>query len=168
MAESRTSVLKGLEPWEQPVRALPGLVHLAPQVAHPDDPLTSVVESFARDRGASAVFVVDADDRLIGAIPEKTLDLGLLTLALPERLWPSLREMDTRDVLRVARGGPRYARDLLHPVRSVKPESTLREALALMTHAGQSVVALVDERDRLLGYLSLFEVLAHLLSGARG
>ena len=92
------------EPWDQPVRDFPGLVHLAPPINHPEDPLTAVIESFSRDRGASAIYVVDADDRLLGCIREQALDADLVTLVVPQRLWPAIREMDTRAVLRASRG----------------------------------------------------------------
>ena len=151
------------EPWERPIRDFPGLVHLAPPVTHPDDPLTAVVETFSRDRGAGAVFVVDADDRLLGCIREQALDTDLVTLVLPERLWPSVRDLDRRDVLRAARPDARRARDLMTRTRSITPDTPLKDVLASMARADQPVVALVDDQGRLMGYLRLFEVLAHFL-----
>jgi CBS-domain-containing membrane protein len=155
------------EPWQRPVREFTGLVHLAPAISHPDDPLTAVVEAFARDSGAGMVFVVDTEDRLLGCIPEGTLDADLVTVVLPERLWSSLLDMDTRAVLRVARATPRHARDLMQPVRSVTPDAPLKDALAAMARAEQPVTPLLDAEGRLLGYLRLFEVLAHFIRASR-
>ena len=160
---SPTASHQAREPWDHPVRDFPGLVHLAPPINHPDDPLTAVIESFSRDRGASAIFVVDADDHLVGCIREQALDADLVTLVVPQRLWPAIREMDTRDVLRAARGPRRTAREVMVGVRSITPQTSLTDAVGLMTRSGQPTAPLVDADGRLLGYIRLFEVLAHFL-----
>jgi len=165
-ASSPTASHQPREPWDRPVRDFPGLVHLAPPINHPDDPLTAVIESFSRDRGASAIFVVDADDHLVGCIREQALDADLVTLVVPQRLWPAIREMDTRDVLRAARGPRRTAREVMVGVRSITPQTSLTDAVGLMTRAAQPTAPLVDADGRLLGYIRLFEVLAHFLRQA--
>src|SRR4051794_3133737 len=150
-----------VDPWHRPVRDFPGLVHLAPPITHPDDSLTTVIDAFSRDQGAGALFIVDEDDKLLGGIPERAIDADLATLVLPQRLWPVVHEMDTRAALRAARGTSRRARDLMVHVRSITPDSRLVDAVALMIRSQHPTLALVDETGRLLGYLRLFEVLAH-------
>jgi CBS-domain-containing membrane protein len=145
------------------VRDFPGLVHLAPPINHPEDPLTAVIESFSRDRGASAIFVVDAEDHLVGCIREQALDADLVTLVLPQRLWPAIRQMDTRDVLRAARGPRRTAREVMVGVRSIGPHTSLTDVVGVMIRAEQPTAPLVDSDGRLLGYVRLFELLAHFL-----
>ena len=149
--------------WARPIRDFPGLVHLAPPLNYLDDPVLAVIEAFSRDRGAGAILVVDSDDRLLGCIPEQALDADLVTLVLPQRLWPAIHEMDTRDVLRAARAPKLKARDLMVGVRSVTPQTTLTDAVGRIVRARQSMAPLVDEHDRVLGYIRLFEVLAHFL-----
>ena len=149
--------------WARPIHDFPGLVHLAPPLNYLDDPVSAVINAFARDPGAGAIFVVDADDHLLGYIPEEALDADLVTLVLPQRLWPAVREMDTRDVLRAARAPTLKARELMVGVRSVTPKTTLTEAVGLMVRARQPVAPLLDEHHRLLGYIRLFEVLSHFL-----
>jgi CBS domain-containing protein len=161
-----SSSASGAQPqdaWARPIRDFPGLVHLAPPLNYLDDPVSAVIEAFSRDRGAGAIFVVDADDHLLGCIPEQALDADLVTLVLPQRLWPALREMDTRDLLRAARAPKLKARDLMVGVRSVTPQTTLTDAVGQMVRARQPMAPLLDEHDRLLGYIRLFEVLAHFL-----
>ena len=68
-------------------------------------------------------FVVDADDHLLGRIREQALDADLVTLVVPQRLWPAIREMDTREVLRAARGPKRTAREVMVGVRSIRPHT---------------------------------------------
>jgi CBS-domain-containing membrane protein len=163
-AESATSSRRQLETaWARPLSEFPGLVHLAPPVNHPEDTLTAVIETFSRDHGAGAVFVVDADDHLLGCIPEQALDADLVTVVLPQHLWPAVREMDTREVLRAARAPRLKARDLMVGVRSVTPNTTLTDAVGQMVRARQNMAPLLDEQQRLLGYIRLFELLAHFL-----
>ena len=145
------------------MRDFPALVHLAPAVSHPDDAMDQVIDIFARDQGAGAVFVVDDDDHLLGCIAEDALDRDLVTLVLPEHLWSAVRELDTRSILRAARHQVRHASDLMVSTRAVRPDTPLEEALIVMAHAPRPIAPLVDEHGRLLGYLRLFEVLAHLL-----
>jgi CBS domain-containing protein len=156
-----TSALK--KPWDRPIEEFPGLVHLAPPVNHPDDPLTAVIEAFSKDRGAGAIFVVDSEDRPVGCIRERTLDMDLITLTLPEQLWPSIREMDARDFLRATHARTRTAGELMVPVKTVAASTPLKDAVAHMARGGQPAIGLVDAEGRLLGYISLFEALAHLL-----
>jgi CBS-domain-containing membrane protein len=152
-----------MDAWARPLRDFPGLVHLAPPLNSPDDPVTSVIDAFARDRGAGAIFVVDHDDHLLGCIPEQALDADLVTLALPQRLWPAVREMDTRDVLRAARAPKLKARDLMVGVRSVTPDTPLTDAVGQMVRSHQTMAPLVDEHERVLGYVRLFDLLAHFI-----
>ena len=159
----QTSSAASAELWRQPMSALRGLVRLAPPVVHPNDHLDVIVEAFARDPGARAIFVIDDDDHLLGWIREESLDADLLTLVLPRQLWSESDGMDTRAVLRAARGTAVMARELMGKVRSVTPETRLSEAVGIMSRARQSVAPLVDAEGRLLGYLRLLEVLAHVL-----
>ncbi len=145
------------------MRHFGGLVHLAPPVSHPDDPLTAIVETFSRDPGAGAIFVVDGDDHLLGCIREDALDADLVKLVLPQRLWSSIDDMDTRAVLRAARGPRLTARDLMLKVRSITPDTLVSDAIGIMARTRQSTAPLVDTDGRLLGYVRLLELLAHLL-----
>jgi CBS-domain-containing membrane protein len=167
-ASSSAASQHAREPWHRPVRDFPGLVHLAPPINHPDDPLQAVIESFSRDPGANAIFIVDAEDHLVGCIREQALDADLVTLILPQHLWPAVREMDTRDLLRAARGPRRTAREAMVGVRSITPQTPLIEAVGVMTRAQQPTAPLVDADGRLLGYVRLFEVLAHFLRQESG
>jgi CBS-domain-containing membrane protein len=163
---SQASAAATAQLWRQPVSALRGLVRLAPPVIRPNDQLAAIVEAFARDPGAHAIFVVDDQDHLLGWIREESLDADLLTLVLPRQLWSESDGMDTRAVLRAARGTAVAARELMGKVRSVTPETRLSEAVGVMSRSRQSVAPLVDDAGRLLGYLRLLEVLAHVLRSA--
>src|SRR5579883_2703493 len=89
---------------DRPVRDCPNLLHLGPPLVREDSSLDEIVTALSADPGARVVFVGDAEDRLLGWIPERTLDAGLLIMALPGELWRALGELDTRELLRASRG----------------------------------------------------------------
>ncbi len=151
------------DPWLRPLQDFPGLTHLAPPVAHPETPLRQVVAALSSDPGSRVVFVIDADDRLVGWIPERTLDADLFLVLLPSEMWPAAGDVDTRSLMRSARGKSVTARQLMSPPRTVKANTSLKEAVLDMNRSKQHIVALVDDQERLLGYVTLFDVLAELL-----
>src|SRR5260370_5821279 len=142
-SSAATAGREASDPWTRPVSEFAGLVHLAPPVNHPEDQLNLTVEAFSRDPGAGAIFVVDGDDRLLGYIREEALDADLVRLVLPQRLWSAIDDMDTRTILRAARGPRLTARDFMVKVRSITSETLLTDAIALMARAHQSLAPLV-------------------------
>jgi CBS domain-containing protein len=152
---------------ERPVRDFPDLIHLAPPVAHSDSLLNDLVLAMSRNPSAHCVFVTDVDDRVLGVISEQAVDVDLLTQVLPEPVWSEIREWDARELVRAATVGRRTARDLMTRVQCLRVDQTLREALAIMSHRKDSLLPLVDDQGRLLGYLTLFDTLAGLLSAPR-
>jgi hypothetical protein len=66
-------------------------------------------------------------------------------------------------VLRAARGPRRTAREVMVGVRSIGPQTSLTDAVGIMIRAEQPMAPLVDADGRLLGYVRLFELLAHFL-----
>ena len=151
--------------WDRPLVDFPNLLHLAPPICHPDDSVEAVIAVFSADPGARSVFVVDTGDHILGAIPERILDRDLMTMVLPQELWSSVGDLDTRELMRFAKGSFRRARDLMSSARSVSASSRLRDAVSVMGRHGEAVVALVDDDHRLIGYLTMFEVLAELMAG---
>ncbi|MEA2639721.1 MAG: hypothetical protein QOF51_1115 [Chloroflexota bacterium] len=149
--------------WQRRLSECSGLVHLAPPVAYPNTSLANVVTSLANDPRPGGVFVTDADDRLLGWIPERTLDADLLVTLLPSELWRSVGEVDVRDLLRAARAHGQTAKDLMRPARTVQPDAALKDVIVMLARSESRVLALVDDQKRLLGYVTMFDVLADLL-----
>jgi len=149
--------------WQRRLRQCAGLVHLAPPVAHPESSLADIVGALATDPQSGGVFVTDAEDRLLGWIPERTLDFDLLVTVLPSDLWRTVGEVDVRDLLRATRARTQTARELMRPARMVHPDTELKEAVIAMARGEPRVLALVDDQQRLLGYVTLFDILADLL-----
>ena len=142
---------------------LPSLAHLAPPVVGPADPIDTIVAALSRDPGATMAFVTDQQDRLLGVVPEHALDADLITLVLPPAALPALVPIGGRDALRAARGRGLTAGELMTSVGAVTPSTTVSDAIALMWRAGQRAMPLVDGSGALLGYVTLFELLAVLL-----
>lgn len=149
--------------WRRSVETFPSLLHLAPPVVRPDDSLADIVAALSSDPGARQIFVTDGQDHLVGAIPEQRLDADLVKLVLPQPLWATLGELDTRELLLAAKGKRQTARDLMSPCAKMELQDQLGNAVISMIRASQNVIALVDEQHRLLGYLGLFEILTELL-----
>lgn len=151
---------------QRPIHDCPNLVHLAPPLVRPDSKLDEIVAALSSDPGARVVFVGDAGDRLVGWIPERALDTGLLMMALPAELWRSIGELDMRELLRASHGKSQTASELMVPARTVTGATLLKDAVISMARHSYQVVGLVDEQQRLLGYLTLFEVLAAVSTSA--
>ena len=149
--------------WQRQVGDFAHLLHLGPPAVRPKDPIEAVVLALSRDPHARSVFVTDADDHLLGAIPEQRLDADLVKLVLPQPLWPALGELDTRELMRAASRVRETASDLMGRGIEAKVETSLKDVVIGMIRGGQPVTALTDPEHRLLGYVSLFEILAELL-----
>jgi CBS domain-containing protein len=148
--------------WQRAIQDCPNLVHLAPLAVRPESRLGEIVTALSSDLAAGVVFVTDADDRLVGWIPERTLDTGLMMTTLPGEMWRSVGEFDMRELLRAAHGKDQTAIELMSAPRTVTGGTALKDAVLTMVGGKHRVIALVDDQQRLLGYLTLFEVLAEL------
>jgi CBS domain-containing protein len=149
--------------WQRPVADFPSLLHLAPPIARAHDSLEAVVSVLAFNPSARSVFVVDDEDHLLGIISERRLDRDLVKVVLPRSLWPSVSDLSPRELLVLAKGKAQTAGDLMRRCASASTETPLKDALAEMIRDDEPVLPLVDDQRRLLGYLSLFEILAELL-----
>ena len=138
----------------------PSVMHLAPAITRPYDGLKEVVSMLASDPRPGVVFVADGEDRLLGWISEDTLDSDLLVAVLPGDRWLTSGEMDTSEIVRAAQLFQQTARDLMSPAGTATPDLTLREAVSAMSSPHHRVLALVDDQQRLLGYVTLFDILA--------
>ncbi len=141
----------------------PSLIHLAPAITRPDDGLKQVVSALASDPRPGVVFVADEEDRLLGWISEDTLDSDVLVAVLPGDRWLTSGEMDTPEIKRAARSLQQTAREMMDPAGTATPDITLRDAITSMSNSRHRVLALVDDQQRLLGYVTLFDILAAVL-----
>lgn len=140
------------------------VLHLMPPSVAPSSTLPALVAAVAADPRAHCAFVVDADARLIGIVSESDLDRDLALLLAPDAA--AVEQTGVRALARAAHGVHETADHLMRPAVTVRAHERLGAAVRRMQAAGQETAALVDGDGRLLGYLSLFEVLAALLAEA--
>jgi CBS domain-containing protein len=142
------------------------VLHLVPPTVAPTDTLGALVTAVAIDPRARCAFVVSGDARLLGVVPESDLDTDLALLLAPEA--STAEQTGPRVLARVARGARETAEHLMrHPV-VVTAHDRLDSAVRRMRAGGQETAAVVDADGHLLGYLSLFEVLAAFLEADGG
>jgi CBS-domain-containing membrane protein len=142
------------------------VLHLLPPAVAPSATIPALVAAVASDPRARCVFVVDPSSRLLGVVDETDLDRDLALLLTPEST--SVEQTGLRALSHAARGVHETAQHLMHAAVTVTSGDTIGVAVHRMRAGGEETAALVDGAGRLLGYLSLFEVLAALLEAVGG
>lgn len=140
------------------------VLHLVPPSVAPSSTLPALVAAVAADPRAHCAFVVDAESHLMGIVSESDLDRDLALLLAPDPA--AVEQTGVRALARAARGVHETAEHLMRPAVTVSSNDRLAGAVRRMQAVGAETAALVDGDGRLLGYLSLFEVLAALLADA--
>jgi CBS domain-containing protein len=145
---------------DEPISALRSLVHLAPPVVAREDGIARMAAAIAAAPEAGVAFVVDEDAHLLGAVTRKDLDMQLLALALPIVAARRIDLADQKEVWGWARGTGATAANLMIGMAGASVDDPLSEAIEGAIADGRDVVPVVDRDERLLGYISVFEVLA--------
>lgn len=140
------------------------VLHLVPPSVSPTATLPALVAAVASDPRAHCAFVVDAQARLLGIVSESELDRDLALLLAPDPA--AVEQTGVRALAHAARGVHETAEHLMRPAVTVSSRDRLAVAVRRMQSAGHETAAFVDGEGHLLGYLSLFEVLAALLAEA--
>ncbi|MGH7686905.1 MAG: CBS domain-containing protein [Candidatus Dormibacteria bacterium] len=142
------------------------VLHLLPPAVVPSATIPTLVAAVASDPRARCAFVLDPDSRLLGVVDESDLDRDLALLLTPEST--SVEQTGIRALSQAARGVHETAQHLMHPAVTVRVSDRIGDAVHRMRAGGEETAALIDGDGRLLGYLSLFEVLGALLEAAGG
>jgi CBS-domain-containing membrane protein len=145
---------------DQPISALRALVHLAPPVVARDDGIARLAAAIASDPAAGVAFVVDEQAHLLGAVTRKDLDVQLLALALPRVAARRMDFADQREVWGWAHGTDATAANLMVGIAVASVDDRVSQAIERAIDDGRDVVPVLDREHRLLGYISVFEVLA--------
>jgi CBS-domain-containing membrane protein len=145
---------------EQPISALRSLVHLAPPVVTAGDGIAKMAAAISAAPEAGVAFVVDENAHLLGAVTRKELDMQLLALALPKVAARRVDLADQKEVWGWAHGVDATATNLMVGMAVASVDDPLSKAIERAIADGRDVVPVVDRDQRLLGYISVFEVLA--------
>ena len=127
------------------------------------DSMDSVLAQFAGRTGLRSIFVTDDEGRLVGVITRSDL-LDWTKLRLGAVLTGALTQDRLMRLSQLVRAAT--ARDAIHPggpVVSVGPDADVGEALHEMLEADLTALPVVDGQGRILGDLTLSDVLRHVL-----
>lgn len=125
--------------------------------------LEQILQRFSHEAELRSIFVTDASGRLTGVITRRDLLYwtrlrlgvalkGLTTTDSILRLAQLVRADTAKDIIRA--GGEKV---------SVHPDDPLEQALQLMLYADIIALPVVDEEGKILGDLTLSDLLRHLL-----
>jgi CBS domain-containing protein len=145
---------------DQPISTLRSFVHLAPPVVARSDGIARLAAAIAAAPQAGVAFVVDEDAHLLGAVTKKDLDMQLLALTLPKVAARRVDLADQKEVWGWAHGVDATAANLMVGMPGVSVDDPLSKAIENAIDDGRDVVPVIDRDERLLGYISVFEVLA--------
>ena len=105
--------------------------------------------------------VVADDGRLVGLLDVHALADSIFVHVFPEDYLSGISDLE--EVRRFAeRTQAQRARDIMRPPQAVKHDENAREAFHRMHKEGLSGLPIVDEGYRVVGYVSILELLAVL------
>ncbi len=136
-------------------------------LVHESNSLEEVLWRFSQEAALRGIFVTDDSGHLAGVITRRDL-LHWTRLRLGTALEGPLTQDDILRLAHLVRADT--ARDAIHPGDeevSVRPDDPLDQALQIMLDSDIIALPVVDDEGRILGDLTLSDVLRHLL-GAQG
>lgn len=123
--------------------------------AREEDPLSEVVLKIAEDKETMLACVVDEDDKLKGIITPREI---LKAVELREYGAISSMSFGGGEVLHILTSN--YAKDIMRPPVSVKPDDEVRKALDVMLNEPFYEVPIVDEEGKIVGEVNFFSITA--------
>jgi CBS domain-containing protein len=136
------------------------LLHLAPPAVSPGSTLVDILDVLAADQRPGVIMVIGEGGKLVGWIPETRLEMDVMLMLVPDAVHDSNRGLD----LAAARGVLLTASQLMAPATTVTIESSLEEVLRAMIESKSRAVALVDDEQRLLGYVTMPDIIRDLVT----
>jgi CBS domain-containing protein len=138
-----------------------------PALVHRDDSLRAVASAMTAHPDMLIACVVGDEGRLLGIIRLKAVADDLFLHLLPEAFLGEMFELD--NALHYAdQLSHRTAADIMEEPAYVMPADTVDEAFRRMHARKLLALPLVDEAYRVIGYLSLLELLSLFNRGAAG
>lgn len=129
-----------------------------PVTVHPEDALRAVAEVSVQHPECGVLLVVDHHNVLVGLIRATQLVNDIFVKIVPEEFLSGIGQVPAAlDYAR--RLGARTAGDIMEAPVSVHAGQTVREAFRAMHETGLAGLPVVDEADRVEGYLDELELL---------
>jgi len=119
-----------------------------------EDQLSQVVVKTAKDKKTMLACVLDEEGKLKGIITPKEL-----LRAVEIREFGTIRRpfFEGQEILHIL--SSKYAKDIMSPPVSVKPEDSVDKAIDIMLDKGCYEVPVVDEQERILGVINYFSII---------
>lgn len=130
-----------------------------PTIVSVDTPLREVVKAFLANPNVPIVCVVNREDRLVGVIQEVWFAEMMLIPTMPEKFIQAPEEYEK--AIAYARMDPdQKAFDIMEDPIFVNNEASLEEAFFSMHECEATGLPVVNKHYRVVGYLSLSELLS--------
>lgn len=144
----------------RPLGEFRSLLHLAPPAVSPGSTLVDILDVLAADQRPGVIMVIGAGDRLVGWIPETRLETDVMLMLVPDAVHEPSRDLD----LAAARGVLLTAGELMTEATTVTVSTSLEDVLRAMVTSKSRAVALVDDQQRLLGYVTMPDIIRDLVT----
>lgn len=143
---------------ETPVGQAVGRLGIGPCIVGEEDTLLEVTEALAARPGTHTAAVVDAEGRLAGIIPMRLVLSELFLRVAPEEFLVGMRELeDIEEFGKISRA--RTARELMRAPISISMDDTVREAFCRMHENKLEGLPIIDENERVTGYLDRLQLM---------
>lgn len=135
-----------------------------PTIVTVDTPLNEVAKIFLANPHVPLICVINAEERLVGIIPEVWFAEMMLVPAMPERFIQVPEEYEK--AINYVRMDPgQKAFDIMEDPVFISNEATLEEAFFIMNEAQTNGLPVVNKHYRVVGYLSLSELMSVYYGG---
>ena len=129
-----------------------------PTVVTVDTPLVEVLKAFLKNPHVPVACVVNQEERLVGIIKEDWLAEMMLVPAMPENFIQDPDQYD-KAIAYARMEADQKAFDVMDDPEFISNECTLEEAFVEMRSKGAVGLPMVNKHYRVVGYLSLVELL---------
>lgn len=147
-----------------PVDQVLPVLDLEPVMVRPDTPIEEVARVMLGNPRVSVACVVNEEGRLLGLVEQSTLADDLFFRIMPEEFMSEATDLEA--VMRFAqKSGLRTAADAMVKPAWVKESETVKDAFKRMHDLKLPGLPVVDDRYRMVGYLSLSELMAASMPG---
>lgn len=135
------------------VRDLPQAWRQQPSVVRVGDPLSKAVEALLAQPHGRAVYVVDADGKLVGVISFRSM-LKVVTARYGSRSTSVFGLL-----ARLRHAMAEHVEDLMREPHPVHPDTTLEDAFFTLDDSRENDLPIVDDDGKLVGELNAMQVM---------
>lgn len=134
------------------------LMTMAPTLVRPDEPLLVVARRVVDRPDCRVLSVVAADNRLLGLLPIGDLAFAAFVHVMPELFLKHANDLAHSAQFATLSHG-RTAGEVMRPPLALRPSDTLEEAFSRLLGTELEGLPIVDDTNRVIGYLNLPEFL---------